>query len=372
MVVCGILFLHLRIKITLGKMEKILTIIVPTYNMEAYLRKCLDSLILDDEDARQVEVLVVNDGSTDSSSFIGHEYEEKHKDTFRIIDKENGNYGSCINKGLSEANGKYVKVLDADDSFDPEAFRQYVSTLRKTDADLILTDFKEVNAGGEDVSLFTFSHFPKNIVSNFRETLTHYQIIPMHSVTYRTDMLREARYKQIEGVSYSDTQWVFTPMASVNTFYYYPICLYRYLVGREGQTMDPKVEDRSLGHIMVVAKNMAVDYNDANSRKTLDSRIDNFLKTSLYWTFEKIFRKGLIYNKIDNAQMSIFYDDVCASCPEAERIMDAITIHRAVPVKYVEMWRNFGKRKLNPILRAVCALSFRGMAVWKRVKNMMS
>ena len=98
--------------------NKILTIIIPTYNMEQYLRKCLDSLIVSEENMQRLEVLVVNDGSKDSSSAIGHEYEAKYPQTFRVIDKENGNYGSCVNRGLKEATGKYVKVLDADDYFD--------------------------------------------------------------------------------------------------------------------------------------------------------------------------------------------------------------------------------------------------------------
>lgn len=90
-------------------MNKILTIIIPTYNMEKYLRRCLDSLIIDEEGMKQLEVLVINDGSKDSSSQIAHEYQDKYPDTYRVIDKENGNYGSCINIGLKEAKGKYVK-----------------------------------------------------------------------------------------------------------------------------------------------------------------------------------------------------------------------------------------------------------------------
>ena len=95
-------------------MEKVLSIIIPTYNMENYLHKCLDSLLVEDKNLRDaLEVLVIIDGSKDRSSEIGHEYEEKYPGVFRVIDKENGNYGSCINRGLKEATGKYVKILDA-------------------------------------------------------------------------------------------------------------------------------------------------------------------------------------------------------------------------------------------------------------------
>ena len=95
-------------------MEKLLTIIVPTYNMEAYLDKCLTSLIVGESGEEQMcmlEVLVINDGSTDDSSAIAHRYEERYPQTFKVIDKENGNYGSCINVALSVATGKYIKIL---------------------------------------------------------------------------------------------------------------------------------------------------------------------------------------------------------------------------------------------------------------------
>ena len=107
-------------------MIKLLTIVIPTYNMEAYLNRCLDSLLVSDEQMQLLEVLVINDGSKDNSSAIAHEYEAKYPNTFRVIDKENGNYGSCVNRGLKEASGKYIKVLDADDWFDTTEFEKYL------------------------------------------------------------------------------------------------------------------------------------------------------------------------------------------------------------------------------------------------------
>lgn len=79
---------------------------------------------------QRLEVLVVNDGSKDNSSAIAHEYQDKYPDTFRVIDKENGNYGSCVNRGLKEATGKYIKILDADDWFDNEQFSLFVEKLK--------------------------------------------------------------------------------------------------------------------------------------------------------------------------------------------------------------------------------------------------
>ena len=94
--------------------QNVLTVIIPMYNMERYIDQCLSSLLCGEE-AEALEVLVVNDGSTDDSPRIAHAYEARHPNVFRVIDKPNGHYGSCVNRALAEATGKYVKVLDADD-----------------------------------------------------------------------------------------------------------------------------------------------------------------------------------------------------------------------------------------------------------------
>ena len=129
-------------------MNKVLSIIIPTYNMEDYLRQCLDSLIIADDLMQQLEVLVINDGSKDQSSAIAHEYSRKHPSTIFVIDKENGNYGSCINRGLKEATGKFIKILDADDSFDSAALAEFINQLRDTNADLVITNFSVVDSEG--------------------------------------------------------------------------------------------------------------------------------------------------------------------------------------------------------------------------------
>ena len=119
--------------------DKILSIVIPTYNMEKYLDKCLTSLIISDKKLfESLEVLVVIDGAKDRSSEIAHNYQEKYPNVIRVIDKENGNYGSCVNRGLLEAVGKYFLVLDADDSFDNDCFLEYLKNIQNLDVDLII------------------------------------------------------------------------------------------------------------------------------------------------------------------------------------------------------------------------------------------
>lgn len=220
-------------------MNKILTIVIPTYNMEKYLDKCLTSLVIEDRELmKQLEILVVIDGSKDRSSEIAHTYQVRYPQTFIVIDKENGNYGSCINRGLKEAAGKYIKVLDADDCYNSKSLQQHLELLRIVDVDLILTSYVIVNEKGQIKSKRTFPLYPYKEYF-FDEICVNSGVVDaeMHAVTYKTENLKNIDYKQTEGISYTDQEWIFMPMTTVRTVIYQPVYLYEYLVGREGQTM---------------------------------------------------------------------------------------------------------------------------------------
>lgn len=257
-------------------MDKILTIIIPTYNMEKYLRHCLDSLIV--PNMEKVEVLVINDGSKDSSSAIGHEYQDKYPQTFRVIDKENGNYGSCVNRGLKEATGKYVKVLDADDSFDTGNFKEYVDYLEKFDVDLVLNDFTQVTDEGKVLSKWTGHNLPTNSVFGFDKLGATCNMM-MHAVAYKTEDIRNipGGYHQTEGISYTDQEWIFLPMSKVRTIVYFDKVLYKYLVGRNGQTIDKKTFLKNIWMEAEGEKNMISEYkalsNDSYNIEYLQNRM---------------------------------------------------------------------------------------------------
>lgn len=220
---------------------KRLTIIVPTYNMEEYLDKCLTSLIVPDPELMdQLEVLVVNDGSRDCSAEIAHEYEVMYPATFRVIDKENGNYGSCINAALPVATGKYVKVLDADDWFDNGSLCIFLEKLAEYDVDLFLTKTNVVNPEGRIIETFTqdglFS-FDQILPFRMLNNTKFCAAIMMHNVAYKTENLKKIHYRQTEGISYTDQLWIHLPMITVETFVSLDVTLYYYLFGREGQTV---------------------------------------------------------------------------------------------------------------------------------------
>lgn len=147
-------------------MEKILTIVIPTYNMENFLPKALTSLVVEEELMNILEVIVVNDGSKDSSLDIAYAFQKQYPQTFHVINKENGNYGSCVNRGLLEAKGKYIKILDADDSFDNAVFSQYLEKIKTLDVDVIFNDAKLVKPDGTEVAQWIVP-VPKYRIYNF-------------------------------------------------------------------------------------------------------------------------------------------------------------------------------------------------------------
>lgn len=227
-------------------MEKLLSIVVPAYNMESCLGQCLESLLCG-EAMDAVEVLVVNDGSTDQTGGIARSYQERFPDTFAVIDKENGGHGSAINAGIRDARGRYLKVVDADDWLDTEALPGFVRLLGETDADIAATDFVSVQDG------------TGRVLKEWRCTARRSQyghicdmaageidsVIKMHSMTIRTDLLRRQHVVIDEHCYYVDMEFVTYPIPEVKSVYFYPCALYRYRLGRDGQSMDIRSMQRN-------------------------------------------------------------------------------------------------------------------------------
>ena len=222
--------------------------------MEAYLPKCLGSLIVDDKELFQkLDVIVVNDGSKDRTSEIAHGFEAKYPGVFRVIDKPNGHYGSCINAALPIAIGAYIKVLDADDYVDTNNFLRLLKVLENFIVsailvDRVISDYVRVDADGNVLSRVSY-RFPTETTLTPNELLSYdNSFVGLHAITYRTENLQKNRYKQLEGIPYTDTQWVLEPVQYEINSQYFPMVVVKYLVGREGQSVDPEVFIKSFNH----------------------------------------------------------------------------------------------------------------------------
>ena len=326
-------------------MNKFLTIIIPTYNMERYLTKCLDSLVNAKTALPMMEILVINDGSKDSSSRIAHEYEAKYPGSVRVIDKENGNYGSCINRGLKEATGKYVKVLDADDWFKTENLVQFMEVLATHDVDLVLTDFDTVNPHGKIIGKVRHS-YPKNqklAIEDYCGT-AEFCKMQMHSVTYRTAMVKNIGYHQTEGISYTDQEWIFEPMSYVKTFVNTGLIIYQYLMGREGQTMNPEQMRRQISHTL---KGLYAELDAYKSSVPYRSNeMICYLQTKICQRIRNLYRRAL-FEKVLDMDSIIELDDTLKS--QFQDIYDEsgkIITHKLWPFRFVEWWRTHSRKDM--------------------------
>ena len=259
--------------------KKILSIIVPSYNMEAYLPKCLGSLIIDDKELLQkLDVIVVNDGSKDHTSEIAHNFETKYPGVFRVIDKENGHYGSCINVGLSLANGVYVKILDADDYVRTDLmvrFCQVISDeVEKGDlgADLFISNYSSVDSEG---NILNVSDYPLD-ESHGYYTLDEYTEMEirfaLHSIVYRISILRAIGYHQSEGINYTDNEWIIEPMSQVRKFIFFKSPITCYLVGRAGQSMEHSTFAKNFQQIANITANLVEHYDYLSSKCVMTSK----------------------------------------------------------------------------------------------------
>lgn len=329
-------------------MDKILTIIIPTYNMEEYLRYCLDSLLIK-ENFERLEILVINDGSKDHSSVIAHEYERTYPEVFRVIDKENGNYGSCVNRGLKEACGKYVKVLDADDSFDTANFETFVSFLMETDADLVLSDFAVVTPRREIRKIIRY-HFGKNGILELKSICsTHtFKNMQMHAVTYNREKLLRLGYRQTEGISYTDQEWIFLPIITVRTVACFGHFVYKYLIGREGQTISPKEKLKSKEHIACCAADMVYEY-ECHKEGITEKEVKEYMYSRLIPMVKDIYVFSLTHYGSGTIKILTDFDGRLKELsPEVYELVGSNEISSFMGFRYIDYWRN--NKNLSPLV----------------------
>ena len=283
--------------------DKLLSVVVPSYNASKYLDFNLQSFLRPSV-PEKLEVIVVDDGSTDDTARIADAYHEKYPETIKVIHKENGGHGSGINAGLRAATGKYFKVVDADDWVDHEALERLLDYIASFDAvaanadtdidaaqvqadvkarardkavscpDVIynnyywrLTDEAKSPDAYERKTEFTepFSGVEYRKVYDF-ESIADRCYVKMHNMTIRTDILREHQIHIDERCYYVDMEYILYPVPYVETITFLPEFLYQYQIGRQGQSMDPaKMQRNATQYDHVLASIYA--YYDAHCRE---------------------------------------------------------------------------------------------------------
>ena len=208
--------------------------------------RAVESILKGGED---VEIIIVNDGSKDDTSKIAHEYEEKYPTIVRAVDKENGGHGDAVNAGLDHAEGKYFKVVDSDDWVDEEALYKILDVLKKFEeeekqVDMLLANYVYEKEGMEHKKVIEYKNvLPQEEIFGWND-VKHFhlgQYILMHSVIYRTELLRQCGLELPKHTFYVDNIFVYQPLPHVKNMYYLDVNFYRYFIGRSDQSVNEQV-----------------------------------------------------------------------------------------------------------------------------------
>lgn len=224
--------------------EKTVSFIVPAYNAEKCIKKCLSSFVYDGTVSDDIEVIIVNDGSTDGTAETAAEFVSKYPDAFSLISKKNGGHGSAINTAVETARGRYIKVVDADDWVLTENLSGYISALRDTEADAVITHFHTVDmTSGRRTAItsagvaFSRTYSMEELMKAGKNAL---RCCMFHGVTYRTDFYRGCGLTLSEGISYEDQEYCTLPFMDIKTIMFIDSFLYEYLTGSADQSMSDR------------------------------------------------------------------------------------------------------------------------------------
>ena len=230
---------------------KLLSIAVPCYNSQDYMRNCIESLLPGGE---LVEILVIDDGSSDETGLIADEYAERFPSIVRAIHQNNAGHGGAVNTGMRNATGRYFKVVDSDDWVDLESYKRILETIsmmveQGSDVDLYVSNFVYEKQGNiVNMAMRYRNALPEGRIITWDEVerFRKGQYMLMHSVIFRMDVLKESGLVLPEHTFYVDNLFVYVPMQHVKTLYYIDVDFYRYFIGRADQSVNEAVMIRRI------------------------------------------------------------------------------------------------------------------------------
>ncbi len=322
----SIWILHWEKKNT-GKVKKykmkLLSIAVPCYNSEGYMRNCIESLLPGGE---EVEIIIVDDGSTkDRTAEIADEYAAKYPTIVKAVHQENGGHGQAVNTGLKNATGLYFKVVDSDDWLDEENYPKVLAKLAELvhqgkAPDMMICNYIYDKQGVKHKKAVSYaSAFPRDEVFTWRD-VKHFrlgQYILMHSVIYRTHMLKECGLELPKHTFYVDNIFVYYPLPYVKTLYYMDIDLYHYFIGRADQSVNEQVMIGRVDQQIKVNKIMIDQYDmktiqPVKLRKYMTSYLDIMMTVSSIMlirsgTEESLAKKKDLWQYLKNKDSGLYY-----------------------------------------------------------------
>lgn len=240
---------------------KYISFVVPCYNSEEYMEKCIKSLLIGKDD---VEIIIIDDGSKDNTGKIADKYQKKYPNIVKAIHQENGGHGEGINVGLKHATGKYFKVVDSDDWLDAKAYKKLLKEVKKIDADLIVCNYVYTYTDGRKDQTISFANVydEKKLLTwddIHRFKLTQYP--SLHSVMYKKSVLDKSNIDLPKHVFYEDNLFIYLPLVNTKTIYYLDLDLYRYYIGRSDQSIQESQMIKRSHHQVLVSEKVCTAYD---------------------------------------------------------------------------------------------------------------
>ncbi len=316
----------------MAKYKFLMTVAVPCYNSEAYMSHCIDTLLASGKD---IEIIIVNDGSSDGTGAIADSYAAKYPDQVVAIHQENGGHGEGVNQGIRHARGLYYKVVDSDDWVDPRAFRRLLSRLRnllkegKT-VDMAVANYVYEHSADNTTHTVRYGNvFPEGRVVGWKScgSFRIYQYMMMHSLYFRTSILRKSGVELPKHTFYVDNLYIYVPLPYVKRILYLDLDVYRYFIGREGQSVEEEVITRRIDQQRLVNQLACEAHKLSDIKKNYPRPLYLAMKheLQLLFTITTVFT----YNTHDKEKLDLLYklmDDYKKMDPEGYRAIRTGTL----------------------------------------------
>lgn len=347
-------------------MQKLLSIVIPVYKVEDYIRKCIESLIMPDKKQLELlDIVIINDGTPDNSAVIAKEYEAKYPSIIRVIDQENRGHGGAWNHGTELAVGKYLFYLDSDDWFDTEELSKLIDYLKTVDTDMVMMDDMSYYAATGKYSMGNTKHkdFTPEVIYDADKfdwlgSGHGWNMTYAHDTVYRTAMLQKYMPIFCEHVMYDDVSLQAIPIAIAKDFIYTKRNVYRYYIGREGQSFDPKVRAKraanDVGKVLeFILRWYRIHWDSIPTGGTREAYSKDMRQSSGSWHYYELCEFPL---KISGPALREWDKLIKTEFPEIE-VNKTMRLYRAMPVGLFVHWIRFDrlynkgirfiKRKLN-------------------------
>ena len=263
------------------KKQPKVSILVPCYNVEKYLPQCLDSAV--NQTLKDIEIIVINDGSTDSTLDIIKSYAEKD-DRIKIIDKKNEGYGKSMNRGLDVATGEYIGIVESDDWVDTDMFESLVKIADENNVDVVKSNFyRYTTTGGEKNQkvLMLPSHNLNIVINPHEETSVFFCAPDIWAAIYKRDFLvkNNIRFLESPGASYQDIGFNFKVLVCASRAYLTPQAWLHYRSDNENSSV------KSTGKIFCVCDEFDEIERFTSERGELNTSMKYLIANLKMWIY---------------------------------------------------------------------------------------